>query len=541
MSSIEITVWGNYFVIPVSDYVSQHNLSFWVDGVLADDISVRIDYRNPTAYSYYPIGSYKGGKITVTASPSLDLQDRQSDTIDHFDGLGCKGSGEVYRPYIHFTTEYGWINDPNGLLKYTSPVTGETVYHMFYQHNPYDWVWGNMHWGHAFSRDLINWEHLPIALYPDEMGTMFSGSAIVDKENRSGLKTGDEDVILLFYTAAGGCSRLSAGAKSTQCLAYSNDGGMTFTKYEHNPIVPHIIGGNRDPKVIWCEEIGKYIMALYLDGRTFALLASDDFIHWEELQRLDIENDAECPDIFPLPVNGDVPDRKWVMIAASSCYVVGEFTDGKFDIIQEPRRLYSGNGSYAAQTVSTDEEYERIQIAWDNTAVFGNAAFRCQMSVPCTLSLEKDDGGYHLVTKPIPALDAAAREIQEYCDVEISSDKRFSAVLDECAYELDLELDHDRFVSDIRMDLLGQVIGITADGKVNIGNNSVSFTMREDGAKIRIIIDKGTAEVFTDGGRGVMTTAWLANLNRMYLEISLGNPASQPDIIGKITLKKLVP
>ena len=109
------------------------------------------------------------------------------------------------------------------------------------------------------------------------------------------------------------------------------------------------------------------------------------------------------------------------------------------------------------------------------------------------------------------------------------------------ALELDLELDHDRFVSDIRMDLLGQVIGITADGKVNIGNNSVSFTMREDGAKIRIIIDKGTAEVFTDGGRGVMTTAWLANLNRMYLEISLGNPASQPDIIGKITLKKLVP
>ena len=145
------------------------------------------------------------------------------------------------------------------------------------------------------------------------------------------------------------------------------------------------------------------------------------------------------------------------------------------------------------------------------------------------------------MTNPIPVIDSIARETAEYCGVEISSDKRFSAVLDECAYELDLELDHDRFVSDIRMDLLGQVIHVTVDGSVRIGGNSVLFTMKDDGAKIRIIIDKGTAEVFTDGGRGVMTTAWLANLNRMCLEISLGNPASQSAVIGKIALKKLVP
>ena len=213
MSELHLRVRGAYLELPVSAYVESHTLCFWCEGKLLDDITVRLDYRNPTSYSYYPISAWAGRDITVSADPDIALEDRQTDAP-----LRDRGS-DVFRPFLHYTPSFGWVNDPNGLVKYTSPVTGETVWHMFYQHNPYDWIWGNMHWGHAVSRDLLHWEELPPALSPDDDGTLFSGSAVVDRENRSGLKDGPEDVILLFYTCAGDTSVRSKGKPFTQCLA----------------------------------------------------------------------------------------------------------------------------------------------------------------------------------------------------------------------------------------------------------------------------------------------------------------------------------
>ena len=140
MGEISIIVRAGYLILPVSSFVGSHQLRFWQGGSVIDDITLRLDYRNPTAYSYYSIGAYMGQEITLDVSPDMELRDLQTDTPEY------GNAGEAFRPVLHFTPAYGWINDPNGLLKYTSPVTGKTTWHMFYQLNPYDWVWGNMHW-----------------------------------------------------------------------------------------------------------------------------------------------------------------------------------------------------------------------------------------------------------------------------------------------------------------------------------------------------------------------------------------------------------
>ena len=158
---------------------------------------------------------------------------------------------ETYRPQFHFTPKTNWTNDPNGLIHYK----GE--YHLFFQHNPSGIDWGNMTWGHAVSRDLVHWKQLPHAIYPDELGTIFSGSGVVDWKNTGGFQTGDEAVLVNFYTSAG--NHAPEPVPFTQSIAYSNDRGRSWIKYEGNPVIEHIVASNRDPKVIWHEPTEKWV------------------------------------------------------------------------------------------------------------------------------------------------------------------------------------------------------------------------------------------------------------------------------------------
>ena len=204
-----------------------------------------------------------------------------------------------------------WTNDPNGLVFYK----GE--YHLFFQHNPNGIDWGNMTWGHAVSPDLVHWKQLANAIEPDRLGTIFSGSAVVDWDNTAGFQKGDEKTIVAIYTAAGGTSDQSKGQPFTQCIAYSNDRGRTWTKYDKNPVLKHIVGGNRDPKVVWHAPTRRWIMALFLDGNEFAFFSSPDLKTWTQLQRMTIPNCAECPDFFEMPVDGKPELKKWVWTAAN--------------------------------------------------------------------------------------------------------------------------------------------------------------------------------------------------------------------------------
>lgn len=534
MGELKIVVKAGFLVLPVSEFVEPHQLRIMKDGEVTEDLSLRLDYRNPSAYSYYPLEKFMGEELSLVVEPDMELRDLQTDAPDH----GKRG--EAFRPFIHFTSEYGWINDPNGLLKYTSPVTGKTTYHMFYQSNPYDWAWGNMHWGHAVSDDLYHWKHLPPALRPDEQGTMFSGSAIVDRENRSGLKNGDEDVILLFYTCAGNTSFRSRGKKFTQCLAYSNDGGMTFTKYEKNPIVEHIEADNRDPKVIWCEELQKYVMALYLDRNEYQLLTSDNFIDWEPLQKLSIEKDAECPDLYPLNADDDPKKRKWILSGASHRYIVGEFVNGQFKVLQNSRLLSNGLNSYAAQTFSTDNEMERIQIAWNRNCSFGNAPICGQMSIPYATSLTEAKDGFYLRATPIIPESLRSGERIEYKNVALDRERPLKIALAESAWEMDVTFSLSALESNVRVELFGQQINLEASlNTVRVKNDALpaSNSVTDAKAKLKFILDKGSVEIFSCEGRVIMTTPWTLNFNEPYAIFSVTDDKTA--LIENISLQKL--
>lgn len=414
-----------------------------------------------------------------------------------------KGFADSAYPLLHFTARRGWINDPNGLLAYTSPVTGETVFHLFYQHNPNDVVWGPMHWGHAVSDDLICWKELPIALYPDRHGTMFSGSAIVDTENLTGLKQGKEDVILLYYTCAGYADEHNTSL-FTQRLACSVDGGITFQKYGMNPLIPQIVAENRDPKVIFCEELNQYVLALYFDGSRYGLFVSDDLLYWEGLQELTLDGDGECPDIYPLSVDDDPKERRWIFSGASGRYLVCEIRNGKFEPIQTTKRLcYGQKHFYAAQTFSGMPDGRRIGFGWERELPFDGAPFCGQMSLPLEFFLRRRGAEYFLHVQPIPEISSLAAESKIIRLPEFGKGQPLTIPLEASAYRI--RIDTERDVPDFTLTLFGQEIRINCrENEVKIGEN-VSPLKRE-GERIGILLfsDKYSAEVFSCDGEALL-------------------------------------
>lgn len=242
-------------------------------------------------------------------------------------------------------------------------------YHLYFQHNPGGLVWGDMHWGHAVSRDLLHWEELPVALYPKENDFCFSGSAIVDHENLCGFQTGSSPALLVFYTSTG----------RGECLVYSNDNGRTFQEYEGNPVVKH---SGRDPKVIYHEETRSWIMAVYDEVNYIAFYASRDLKHWRFQSR--IHGFYECPELFPL-------GERWVLMGANGCYSIGQFNGVTFEPETLPRPLFHGD-AYAAQTFSNLDNQRRILIAWMKSPneIYRGEPFCQQMTLPLELTLKED-------------------------------------------------------------------------------------------------------------------------------------------------------
>lgn len=383
--------------LPVEKEKPEVKLHFFLEGKKIQEIDIHLGKTGDGFYTFWDASPYMGQEIEIRGNVPEEL----------LSGIFCYRDPvqNVYpfRPRLHFSPEIGWNNDPNGL------VFADGLYHLYYQWNPYGVVWGNMHWGHAVSRDLLHWEHRPAAIAPDEFGTAYSGCGWADRNNVTGH---GEHALLFYYTAAGGRNQWSADKQNlfTQRLRVSTDGGNTLALSDRF-LMGHVAGENRDPKVFYHEESSAYIMLLYLDGYEFAIYRSGDLLNWEETCRFSMKGMWECPDLFRLPVANTESEKKWVFWSADGYYVTGEFDGFTFVPDSEVRSAYQTKLPYAAQTyANTDGRV--ISVAWlrmDNDR--GN--YRGLMSLPAELSLARKDGQYRVRLLPVEELSALRQDIHE--------------------------------------------------------------------------------------------------------------------------------
>lgn len=380
----------SFLWLPVNKRNPEVKLHFYNNHLKFQEVDIQLGSTEYDFYTSMDVSRYLDQDIEIKIEIKTETTITGDTPKNILSGIFCnheKAQNKYpFRPQIHFAPEVGWHNDPNGL------VYADGVYHLYYQWNPYGVIWGNMHWGHAVSKDLLQWEHRLVALEPDQYGTVYSGCAWQDKDNAAGF---GRNALLFFYTAAGGRNQWSieAGNQHTQRLAVSTDGGETLQRIE-KAILPHIAGDNRDPKIFYHKESAAYIMVLYLDNYVFAIFRSADLIHWEEVQRFSEGKMNECPDLFELSVDNAAGEKKWVFWSADGYYLVGKFDGYQFTSESEMLCAYSTNLAYAAQTFAGVED-RIISTAWLRLAN-DRGNYRGLMTIPAELSLRKTDSRYQL-------------------------------------------------------------------------------------------------------------------------------------------------
>ncbi len=434
---------------------------------------IRVSEKEPDYWVFKDVSAFMGQKLKLVFQKQAKGIDKiyQSEKFAGEDSL----YKEKNRPQFHFTSRRGWNNDPNGLVYFN----GE--YHLFYQHNPYEIQWENMHWGHAVSKDLLHWEELNDVLYPDGLGAMFSGSAVIDKDNSAGW---GKNAMVAVYTAA--------GKEQTQCLAYSTDNGRTFTKYTGNPV----LGGTRDPKVFWHEPSRSWVMALY-DKNAIAIYNSKDLKKWEFKSK--IKGFYECPELFELAVDGDQNRKKWVLTAASGTYMTGSF-DGSVFKPEYGKYYYSWGSQYAAQTYNNTPDGRRIQIGWGRIDQPG-MPFNQMMLFPCELTLRTTPEGIRLFCEPVSEIETLHNKKYSLENVTSVEANKSLKNIDEMMFHVKMDIELDKGVG-FEILYRGNPI-ISYDGNFNrfngapyICDNPGSFRF-----KIEFLIDKTSMEAFIGNGK----------------------------------------
>lgn len=498
---MEFLCENKYIVFPASHHAAKKRVRFYIEDKLIYDLLIPLDEESPEYEFPLNVERFMGKKLRLEWDDKQDHPLHFSDARDDwYDGL--------YRPCAHFTARRGWLNDPNGLIKV------DNTYFMFYQHNPVDCEWENMHWGCAVSEDLVHWHEKEIALYPDEYGTMFSGSAVLDTQNVTGLKENDHDVILLFYTCAGSTSETSANKPFTQNLAYSTDGGNTFVKYHGNPLIEQIVPGNRDPKVIWYEPAGCYIMVLYLDNHEFALFTSQNLLDWTQQQRIVLSEDAECPDFYPLPVdNGAV---QWVFSAASDRYYVGSFDGKRFTPETPLKRLNYGDASYAAQSWSGTGD-RRIRTAFASVVIPG-MPFGSLMNLPQEMSLKTVHGELCLCAQPVQEISRLYGAKHVWESIAIDRDHPFSQCFESRCCDITIVA---KAGASFTFDLFGLPIDYDAQSET-LNAQGCAAPVKGCGGIItlRILSDSIYAEIYAEDGSVFMGMKNVQHLHSKQMTIS---------------------
>jgi len=464
----------------------------------------------------------------------------------------------LYRPNFHFTPKAHWMNDPNGMFYFNGN------YHLYFQYYPDGNVWGPMHWGHATSKDLIIWEEQPIAIYPDSLGYIFSGSAVVDVNNTSGFEENGKTPIIAMYTYHN-----MDGEKAqrmdfqTQAIAYSLDEGQTFIKYDKNPVIKNSgIKDFRDPKVIWDEANKQWVMVLAA-GQKIMFYSSPNLKDWK------FESDFgdglgshdgvwECPDLFRLKVE-ETNEEKWVLLVSinpggpnggsATQYFIGDFDGKKFSLEANFKNdlkgkkaiwLDHGRDNYAGVTWSNipKSDGRRLFIGWmsnwDYARDVPTETWRSAMTIPRELKLKKVNDNYLLVSQPVKELDTYKKSIFEKQNINFSKEV---SVIENNGVDVNksvVELEVSNLINDTYTFILSNAEGDqlkfginniehyyfidrTKSGPTDFSNtfadkiSKVYFDMPHENIHIQMVIDKTSLELFYNNGETVMTEIFFPN------------------------------
>lgn len=414
---------------------------------------------------------------------------------------------EKFRPAYHHTPQYGWMNDPNGMFY----KDGE--WHLYYQYNPYGSLWENMTWGHSVSKDLVHWEALPLAIEADALGTIFSGSCVVDKDNTAGF---GKNTVIAFYT--------SAGESQTQSMAYSTDGGRTFNKYEKNPVVTFNAPDFRDPKVFWYDGTNRWIMMLAV-GQEMQIWSSANLKDWQKESSFGSEYGNhggvwECPDLLKI-------EDKWVLICninpggpfggSATQYFVGDFDGHKFTCESMPKVtkwLDYGKDHYATVSFSNAPDGRTVVLAWMSNWQYANQVptrqFRSANSIARDLGLFKD--GEETYVSVMPSKETLAMR-----------GKKIKNPTDACEIVVDVKGSMELILSNtkgeqvvMKYDAQKQTFAMNRKQSGDISFSEafpIETTAPTHGAlkQLRLFIDQSSIEAFAGDGKMAMTNLVFPN------------------------------
>ncbi|SEM89076.1 levanase [Prevotella sp. ne3005] len=414
---------------------------------------------------------------------------------------------EKFRPAYHHTPQYGWMNDPNGMFY----KDGE--WHLYYQYNPYGSLWENMTWGHSVSKDLVHWEALPLAIEADALGTIFSGSCVVDKDNTAGF---GKNAVIAFYT--------SAGEAQTQSMAYSTDGGRTFNKYGKNPVVTFNAPDFRDPKVFWYDGTNRWIMMLAV-GQEMQIWSSANLKDWQKESSFGSEYGNhggvwECPDLLKI-------EDKWVLICninpggpfggSATQYFVGDFDGHKFTCESMPKVtkwLDYGKDHYATVSFSNAPDGRTVVLAWMSNWQYANQVptrqFRSANSIARDLGLFKD--GEETYVSVIPSKETLAMR-----------GKKIKNPTDACEIVVDVKGSMELILSNtkgeqvvMKYDAQKQTFAMNRKQSGDISFSEafpIETTAPTHGAlkQLRLFIDHSSIEAFASDGKMAMTNLVFPN------------------------------
>lgn len=540
---VRVTGDQNFIILPIQESIEDAKIDVLVDGKVAETFYARLAQSKTDFTVPYDLSKYKGHNVILNIIANHGRQNIREakdavcwQAITLSDTFDTTNTELKYRPYYHQSPEYGWMNDPNGM------VYVDGTWHLFYQWNPYGSKWQNMTWGHATSTDLINWNHHGAAIVPDGLGSIFSGSCVIDRDNTAGF---GKDAVIALYT--------SAAASQIQSLAYSNDNGNTFTPYKGNPILT-LESEARDPNMFWNEETKEWnlILAHALDYEML-LFTSPNLKDWT-LQSafgkgLGCQDGVwECPDLFELPVDG-TDKKKWVVICninpggpfggSATQYFIGDFDGKKFVADTDvngnvpTKWMDFGKDHYATVSWSDTPDHRRTVIGWMSNWQYAadvpTTQFRSANTLPRECELfSQPDGQIYLASVPSPELNALRGK------VVASSGKK---TLSKKAADFNLPTTKNaacEIVADVDAKNASEVIFTISNPKgnkfvmtYNVKDHTISCDRRESGIvnfsenfpavtvaptfeqngkiSLRIFLDSSSVELFTNNGKSVQT------------------------------------